>query len=132
MNNHKILTKEEFNEYLNYFKTPDVLNRDYVYEIYESVISGIIALNQSQIFSIDNINHFEVIQYILGEYLYSVAIRTPEEIEKFDKNEKFQESMANVVADKYITLSQFNYTTKKMTNKYFPPVSTLSLYVNFI
>ena len=132
MNNQKLFTKEEFNNYLDFFKAPEVINRDYVYEIYESVIEGIIALNQSQIFSINNINHFDVIQYILGEYLYSVAIRSPEEKEAFDKNETFQESMANVVADKYITLSQFNYTTKKMTNKYFPPVSTLSLYVNFI
>ena len=132
MSEQKLFTKAEFNNFLDFFKAPAVINRDYIYEIYESVISGIVALNQSQIFSINNINHFDVIQYIIGEYLYSIAIRTPEEIKKFDQNEQFQESMASVVADKYITLSQFNYSTKKMTNKYFPPVSTLALYVNFI
>lgn len=132
MNDQKIFTLEEFNSFLDYFNAPSVINRDYVYEIYNSVVEGILALNSSQVFNIKNINHFDLIQYIIGEYLYSIANRTPEQIAEFDKNENFQESMANVVADKYITLSQFNYSTKKMTNKFFPPVSTLSLYVNFI
>ena len=130
----KKLNKEQFCGLIDAFKAPDYINRDYIFEIYDSVIDGIEELSSSNgIFSsIQSVNHFELIQYILGEYSYSVANRTREEIVEFDKNEKFQETMASVIADKYISLSSFAYKEEKMTNKFIPPVSTLALYVNFM
>ena len=40
--------------------------------------------------------------------------------------------MASIVADKYLSLSLFNYQEQKIMNKYLPPISTLNLYLNFI
>ena len=129
-----ILNEEQFNRILDAYKIPDKVNRTYLFEVYENVASGIIDLSKSgDIFSqIRSIDNLEIIQYCLGEYLYSIFNRSDKELEDFHKNEAWQESMVNVVADKYLTLSKFKHEERKMTNSHIPPISTLSLYVNFI
>ena len=134
MDTNDILAKEQFNEILDFYSTPSVVNRDYLYEVYSSVVEGIAELTEKTgVFAnVKMINHFEIIQYALGEYIYSVATRNDKEREEFDKNEVWQESMTGVVADKYLTLSQFAHQEKKMTNLHMPPISTLAIYVNFM
>lgn len=133
-NTVKKIEKEQFCSLLDNMKVPEYIDRDYTYEIYDSVIDGINELSSMHdlFSSLQTVNHFEVIQYIIGEFSYSVANRSKEEVEAFLKNEEYQQTMASVVADKYISLSSFAYKETKMTNKFIPPVSTLALYVNFV
>jgi len=129
-----ILKKESFDRVLSAFNAPSYVNKDYLYKVYETVAEGIRQLsNENDVFSnIRHIDNLEIIQYCLGEYVYSTSLRSPEDLEAFHKNETWQQSMANVVADKYISLSTFAHIEKKMTNSYIPPISSLALYVNFI
>lgn len=129
----KALTREQFLKFTEFYQVPEFVNRDFIYEIYENVINGIEELNKESKYVIEgSINHLEIINYIVGEYAYSVANLNNEDKAKFDANEHVQESMINVVADKYITLSKFLHNEGKLINKYIPPVSSLALYVNFI
>lgn len=129
-----ILTREQFDRILDVYQAPEIVDRDYLFDVYESVAQGIVDLkNQTDVFSqIRHLDNLEIIQYCLGEFIYSVVVRSPEEIKEFVKNERWQEAMINVVADKYLSLSTFAHEEKKMTNSHIPPISSLALYVNFI
>lgn len=81
--------------------------------------------------AIVNVNSLEIIEYCIGEFLYSIVVRSPEQIDEFIKNENIKASMASIVADKYISLSKLQHRERRIANSYFPPISSLSVYINF-
>lgn len=129
-----ILNKEQFKEILSVLNAPEYVNIDYLHEVYENVVNGISDLvNSNDAFSrVRAVDQIEIIEYCIGEYVYSVGPRSIEERKAFEENEEFESSMVNVVADKYLTLSTYKHEEKKMTNRFIPPVSSLALYINFI
>ncbi len=128
-----IFTKNEFDEVANALPLPPFYDSDYVYEVYELANEGIKQMSDSNLIKAPTrLNDVEIIYYCLGEYLYSVSSRSPEEIERFKQDENIQASMASVVADKYLSLSMFNHVERKITNRYLPPISSLNIYVNFM
>ena len=131
MNNK--LTKEEFEQNIAFFNENSTLPVDYLYDVYEYIFDGLddISSNKETGQSFD-INTSELLFYILGEYIYSTRLLSPKQIQEFVSNEKIKESMCNVIADKYLSLSIYNHTESKLTNKYFPPISSLDLYVNLM
>ncbi len=131
--NNKKLTQEEFGKFLSTFNRGIYLDTDYLYEIYANCYDGLLELSISgkagknfQVISND------IIFYMLGEYFYSIQGLSEEQIKEFNKNESIQESIYNVVADKYLSLSIYNHIQNKLTNKYFPPISSIDLYVNLL
>lgn len=130
---NKIFTKDEFLEYMKIFTTNINFDVDYLFDVYVDVFNGLDSISKNkeagQSF---NIHSLDIIFYMLGEYLYSIRGMNEKEVEQFLKNEKYQESMANVVADKYISLSLYNHNETKLTNRYFPPISSMELYVNLM
>ena len=128
-----VIDKEQFVNFLKRFQLPDDLNVDFLYDVYETSVSGIQDLDESKVFGkINNINQYDLINYCLGEYLYLTRPFTKEEKEKFFSDENNVQYVASVVADKYLSLSMFNYQERKIMNKYLPPISTLNLYLNFM
>ncbi len=95
-------------------------------EAVESVIESEIFAN------VVSANPIEIIQYCAGEYIYSVQNRSDEELKEFFANEEVANSMASVVADKYITLSKLEYNEGKHSNKFAPPMSSLGIYASFM
>ena len=132
MNN--LLSVEQFNQILNSLQAPNNVNRSFLYEIYEGASEGIVNLSkENELFAnIGQINPLEIIQYCLGEYLYSVRHFNQDELEKFLNNEDIKTSMASIVADKYLSLSKLMLKDQKFTNKYIPPISTIDVYINFM
>ena len=128
-----LISKESFIDFIKRFQLPHEVNCDFLYDVYETSVSGIKDLNDSNVLNnVNGINQYDLINYCLGEYLYLTAPLSKEDREKFASNENNVAYMASIVADKYLSLSLFNYQEKKMMNKYLPPVSTLNLYLNFI
>ena len=128
-----LISKEHFIDFVKRFQLPHEVNFDFLYDVYETSVSGIKDLNDANyINTVNGINQYDLINYCLGEYLYLTAPLNNEDREKFASNENNVAYMASIVADKYLSLSLFNYQEKKMMNKYLPPVSTLNLYLNFI
>ena len=128
-----ILTKEQFLQIINQ-TAPNIAKRsDYLYEIYENVHQGLIEISDSKEAGVSfDVNIFEIVFYLIGEFIYSTQGMKEEDVEKFLANENLQDSIANVVADKYLTLSIYNHPEQKLTNKFFPPISSLELYVNLM
>lgn len=132
MNNTK-LNFIEFEKFLSPFNSGNRIDLHYLFEIYDSCYDGLLEISNSgqagryfQIFSND------IIFYLLGEYLYSTQGLNEEQLLEFNKNEKIKESIYNVVADKYLSLSVYNHNQNKLTNKYFPPISSIDLYINLL
>lgn len=128
-----ILNKEQFRLIIN-STSPNLLQRvDYLYEIYENIYLGLIEISKTKQAGVSfDVNSIEVIFYLLGEFVYSTRGLSLEDLEKFVANEKYAESISNVVADKYLSLSLYNHSEQKLTNKFFPPISSLELYVNLM
>ena len=130
---NKQLLKSEFNEFVK-SSFPQYKNSlNYLYEMYEETINGILEVNEeSHLFPNFEINSYDLIYYLLGEYSYSTEGLSPESVKKFEGNEKIKESMSSVVADKFLSLSLYNRHEEKFTNRYIPPISSMDLYLNLM
>ena len=108
MNNK--LSKEEFVQSLAFIGENSTLPTDYLYDVYEFIFDGLkdISINKETGKSFE-INNEELVFYILGEFIYSTRLLSSEQINKFVENEKIKESMCNVIADKYLSLSIYNH-----------------------
>ena len=126
-------SKEQFSQYLSFIDSNSELDINYLYEVYVTVFDGLEEISTTkQAGQSFEINNEELIFYILGEFIYSIRGFSKEQILEFVKKENIKETMCNVVGDKYISLSIYNHVEQKLTNKYFPPISTLELYVNLM
>ena len=127
------ISKEQFSGFISPFQLPIQVDHDFLYAVYELSVSGIQELSESNaVGNINGVNHYDLISYCLGEYIYLLSQFNEEDKAKFIQNEDNVQMMASVVADKYLSLSLFNYQERKIMNKYLPPISTLNLYLNFI
>ncbi len=131
MNNK--FTQEQFNEILQKVN-PNLLEfTDYLFEVYSFTFDGIVDLNSSNTLNTTFIiDSYEIIYYLIGEFIYSTAGFNKEHLSTFLANEKLKESMCDVVADKYISLSVYNHREEKLTSSYFPPISSIELYLNLM
>ncbi len=127
------LNYAQFETLLKALKYQKSEHYQYLYEIFSDVIDGINDFNKNNIFGeFSFFSHIDIAQYLLGEFTYSVARRTIQEVETFKKSEEIKNSLASVVADKYLSLNKFSYPEKKIGHKYLPPISSLYIYVNLL
>ena len=130
-----MINKLEFNQFksiVNAVIRPGDDVEHFLYDVYDISIDSIEQLAENNIISSVFINHSELVFYIVGEFIYSAASRSNEEIKEFISDEKILTSIASVATDKFITLSMFKYDEKKLGNRFLPPISSLNLYLNFI
>jgi len=133
--NSVLLSKEDFSNLLNGLLNDQKIDHDFLYDVYKMSIEGLEQITQIDAFSQlagNSISNFEVVNYLIGEYLYSTFGRDEEQLEKFKLDENIKTSMASVVADKYFSLSKLSHKERRLTNKFFPPMSSLNLYLNFM
>lgn len=133
MGKFKPISFEDFNKALSILNAHVKGHEEFLYSIYSYTIEGIDDLAENQIFgNLQGINHLELIGYILGEYTYFVAGTSEEQLKKIQTDENFIMSISSIVADKYLSLTQFSHNTGSLANKFMPTVSTLYVYINFI
>ena len=126
------ISKEQFVSTISRVENINPKAFDYLYDTYDiSYDAGeeLIKIQQIQNAEIDS--HM-LISYILGEFLYSTASLSSKQFDEFLDNENIQNSMASVAADKYLSLSVYEHKEGKLTSKYLPPISSLSLYLNLL
>ena len=112
------------------FKDEDVA---FMYEVYSLAVSSTEDLKEEYILNTTPyINHNEIIFYTIGEFLYSISFRSEEEKAAFIKEEKYLNSMASVILDKYLSLSMFRYKERQLGNPFSPPISSMNLYLNLM
>ena len=133
MSNFQPLERSQFDKVIDTLNNSGSLNKNLIYEIYETACSGISQLiDAGPIFDARTINPLEIIYYSVGEYIYTTSGRSAEEQDQLITDEKYVTSVASIIADKYLSLSMFNHAEVKLANKYIPPISSINLYLNFM
>ncbi len=133
MNNIAILDRNQFDRVIDLLNNKQSINRDVLFDIYQTTSEGIQGLVDSNILSgVRNVNPLEVLYYCLGEYTYTFLNSSKEAQDKMAQDERYITSVASVASDKYLSLSMFNHVERKLANKYIPPISSLNLYLNFM
>ena len=128
----KKLTRQNFEEILNELNAPKDIDIKYLYDIYDAVIDAIdLVISNVANFKFIPVNNVVVILYIINEFLYSVNNLPKEKKEEFMNDDDMSSMLASVCCDKYLTNEQLNYKSKTFLNRFEPPISTLSLYLNF-
>ena len=126
-------SKEEFVNGVKILNDEKRLDSNYLYDVYSFVYDGLEGISKAkEVGQSFDINNGDLISYIMGEFIYSTRLLSLEQILEFVANEKIKESMCNVIADKYLSLSIYNHSESKLTNKYFPPISSMELYLNLM
>lgn len=133
MNKFVPVTYEQFLSAVDFISHGEFHETEYLYEVYSNAVDGIDDLSESNIIgTIQGINHLELIGYCLGEYAYFTSNLTEDQKSQFKEDENVMVSIASVVADKYLSLSQFSHQETMLTSRFSPPISTLYVYVNFM
>ena len=127
------LDKDIFKQVVVELGAPKEIDNDFLYDIYISTVEFLSQLEENALLNqIININQVELINYCIGEYIYSFLNISEEHRNELMEKEKQSHHLAGVVADKFITLSYFSHNELHLTNKYLPAISSLNLYLNFI
>ena len=129
---NKILSFEEFKKLIIPVFNSENAPFDKLYEIYKLAYETAEDTLDSQNLPEQLIDNPLMVNYLLGEVLYSIENLSQEQIGEFFKDESIINTMAGVVADKALSLSNFNYKEKAMVNRYLPPISSLNIYVNLM
>ena len=130
---NKILKKEAFISILEKIDSAHLSESDFLYDIYQTAFEGIVEINPDGIIDNDfSINSLDLIYYVIGEFVYATRGFNKDAIENFKNNESIVETMTNVVADKYLSLSLYNHREEILTNRYLPPISSIELYINLM
>lgn len=128
-----ILEKDKFNTILENINYPKSLDWNFLYDIYESTSESAKQVFDQSVFSrMTPLNPIALILYICNEYAYYINVNNITDIERLNKSEEYQSSLASISLDKYFTNEHFSYKSKSVGNKYSPQISTISLYLNFI
>ena len=129
---NKLLNINDFEEVLKALNIPKVSNIDFLYKIYESVVDGIYTLMSSiSSYKFVPVNHYEVILYIVNEYIFSTNGMQQDRIEELKNDEDLSSALASICCDKYFTNEQLSYNSPTFLNKFNPSISTMNLYLNF-
>ena len=124
---------EDFNRALNIIGAQIKGHEEFLYSIYTYTVEGIDDLAQDNTFgNLQGINHLELIGYCVGEYSYFIGGASEEKVQEFQKDDNFIMMISSIIADKYLSLTQFSHNTGSLVNKFVPVVSTLYVYINFI
>lgn len=127
------LDRIQFDHLLNLLKVEEKINRDIVYQIYKEASSTVETISETNLLTrLTAVNPTELVLYSLGEYHYITNTKNADEIDKINHNKQFIDSVATMVADKYLSLTAFRVSNTKLGNKYLPPMSSIKVYINFI
>ena len=133
MNKFNPISYEDFVRALSIINAPIKGHEQFLYSIYSYTVEGISDLAKEQTFgNLQGINHLELIGYCVGEYSYFVAGVKEEQLKQYQKDDNFIMSISSIVADKYLSLTQFSHNRGSLVNHFMPPISTLYVYINFI
>ena len=133
MNKFEPISFENFTEALKIINARVNGHENFLYSIYSYTVEGIGDLAEDNVFgNLQGINHLELIGYCVGEYSYFASGVKEEQLKKMQEDENFIMSISSIIADKYLSLTQFSHNAGSLANRFMPTVSTLYVYINFI
>jgi len=129
----KTISEEDLNKALDAIKVPASIHRHFIYEIYEQITSGLNDFREANILaSLNSVNPLSVIGYLVNEHYYGTVGQTEETITTLENDQKYVIRLASIVMDKYLTNEHLEYREVATNSRFYPPISTMKLYLNFV
>lgn len=109
------------------------LNHDFLYTCYQEIVESLIhILNDQKVPLLGKINPISILSYLINEHVYSTSGSPLEDVNKMENNEVYIKRLSSIVLDKYFTIEHLKYHEDAMQDRYFPPLTSLSLYLNYV
>lgn len=132
-NYEDLLSRNNFDNIIKISNVPPYVSNDFLFDIYSNVTSSLIKIFESQnVNPIGRIQPFAVVNYLISEHIYSTLGMSNEDIKKVEENEIYGQRIAGIVIDKYFTIDHFEYNEGSLGNYYYPPLTSMKLYINYI
>jgi hypothetical protein len=128
---YKFLNHSEFAELLFSLSfNKEQINVDYFYDRYMEVLDvyDLIA-SQNKDYALQNLDNMRLVLYLVNDFFYRLTLQ---EGNKDIESDEFVALLVNSVVDKYAADVHFKYDPKRLMTPFFPPVSTINVFTNFI
>ncbi len=123
------LTQTQFEKLLTDLNVPADVDRGFLYDCYSDALYGVEGLNSTTpSLNAYQLNHIQLILYILNEMSLYATMYPPEVL----KTDEFERQLLSTAVDKYYTNEHLSWQDSRLTNRYLPEISTITLYLNFI
>ena len=96
----KPFDSQRFFKVLDALRVPEILNRDFLFEIYDTVLEGLNEFGKTNLLSsLTTVNSLSVISYLINEHFYGMVGLSKEDIARFESDEKYKTKLASIVMD---------------------------------
>jgi hypothetical protein len=127
------LTKERFHELLVAIKVPALFDESFLYDLHEEALRGIESfLKQQPNNPIGYINPIVLTLYCLHEHFYYAGGSDEATRKKLQEDDVYIARIIGAAVDKYLTNEHLEFRESAVKSRYFPPLTTLKMYVNTI
>lgn len=128
-----LLSKETFTNLYVSTNPPSNISSEFLYSVYSSVMTSLIKVFENQKADpLGRIQPLSIIKYLISEHVYSTLGMNSEDIKKIEENEVYGQKIASIVIDKYFTIDHFEYNEGTLGDYYYPPITSMKLYINYI
>lgn len=127
------LTREKFQELVVSWQTPPEYDYDFLYQIHQEALVGLGDFLQAHPTNpIRYINPIMLTLYCFHEHMYYASKANQTIRDKLKSDEQYITRIISASIDKYLTNEHLEYREEKIRSRYYPPLTTLKLYVNTI
>ena len=124
--------KKRFYATLASWNVPQEFGYDFLFEVFSACIEGGRDLANSAGFPQLAMNEYQVALYIVNEHAFFIATHPERKVEEILADENYQQMLASVSLDKFLTNERLAYRMGSLVSRYNPMMSTIDLYLNFI
>ena len=130
---NKFISLDFFNTLLRLSPIKKDSNLEFIFKVYRNSIHNILIIldNRKQNEEMF-LNPLAIFKYVTSEYDYMISKMSDEEKNNILSNKSLFIALCNTVVDKYLTLEHFYFRMERVNNKYYPPLSSIDLYTNYI
>lgn len=133
MDEKMYVSRDTFNVAFLMLHLDDRLNKDFFYTCYVEIVEGLARiLKEQNVPLLGKINPPLILSYLVNEHVYSTSGSSLEEVKKMEENELYVKRLSSIVLDKYFTIEHLRYHEDVMQDRFFPPLTSLSLYLNYV
>ena len=129
----RLIDKEQANMFFDAIQLDPSINRDFIFDIYETCVESSKILIQNKVLNESfNLQPELLLLYIIHEHSYMININKIDNPSKLEEDNAYIERLVSQSLDKFFTNEGLSYQSQKLSNRFNPPISTISLYIDFM
>lgn len=129
----RLLTKEQVYAFFDSIKLDKNLNKEFLFDVYEACHESALNLIKNKVLNlVFNLQPEVLLLYIIHEHSFVIQTNKISDHSVLEDDEKYVGRLVSQSLDKFFTNEGLSYESEKLANRFNPPISTISLYINFM